>query len=382
MSIFSIYGMSIFVIYGLCFVFLYIVPATLFLRRLKIPGELRKLENLTVEPHYDKNKNVAFIKNNFDVFSFGLGRPLRGNYPLKILRRICINAENGKRYNPALYLSLYKKEHIRLLGNLFLASHIAPLIILFWPGFAPGDLFDILLSLQFMWYVLLVVLQRLLARNLDAFTEVFYRNWHDKLLNFDIISVNALKDRLFNETHSVSDTEINNITSKLKDAFSAPAAALLSASSVLAAALAEFSAGNRKGELVTAESVIASLDANLKRIELLCENLENAAALSKESYKDMHKFVHTNEITINAVNALADEFSGLRRTLAGHLDASGNTAIEKLAGIATALENNVNKTFMAIEETLKTNTQELSKTYEYFFDICRTITERQAEEDA
>ena len=364
---------TLFVIYGLWFIFLYITPAVLFLRSLKITRELKELQNLTVEPQYDKDKNVVFIKNNFNDFSIYLKKVAHGNFPLKILGRICADAGNGKRYNPAFYLSLYKRHYIKFLGNLFLASHIAPLVTIISAEFVVGNLFDILLSLQFIWYVLLIALHRLLAHNFDIFTEVFYLNWHDKILNFDAISIDALKDKLFKKSHSVSNAEIHKIVSELGEAFSTPVETLLSSSSILASALKDFAEEKQKGEIVTAESIVAAVDANFKRIGLLCENLESAAALSGETYKDLHNFVRTNKVTINAINKLADEFSRLRKTLAGNINTYETAAIEKLDEITTTLENNVNKTFTTIEEALKTNAQELSKTYERFFDICKTL---------
>jgi hypothetical protein len=369
---------TLFVKYGFCFIFLYIVPAAMFLRGLKITGELKELKNLVVEPLYDKDKKIVFIKNNFDKFSSGLRTVSRGNYPLKILRRICSDAENGKRYNPAFYLSLYERHYVRFLGNLFLASHIAPLTTFF----VKDNLFDALFFPQFLWYVLLVVLQRLLARNFDIFTETFYLHWYDKILNFDAISIDALKDKLFKESHSISTEEARKMLSKLEEAFSAQVGTLLSASSTLASALKEFTEEKRKGGIVTSESVLASLDANFKRIELLCENLENAAALSEESQQELHTFIRTNKVTINAINALADEFSSLRKVMAGYLNASETTALEKLSSITGTLENNVNKTFAAIEETLKANTRELSETYDRFFDISKTLIEHHAGERA
>jgi hypothetical protein len=370
------------VIYGLCFIFLYITPAVLFLRGLKITNELKEPQNLTIEPQYDKNKNIVFITNNFDNFSLDLKTVVRGNYPLKILGRICADAKSGKKYNPAFYLSLYKRHYIRFLGNLFLASHIAPVITIIAAKFAIGNLFDILLSLQFIWYILLIVLQRLLAYNFDIFMEVFYQNWHDKILNFDAISIDALKDKLFAESHSVSGVEIHKIVSELEEALSAPVRTLSSSSSILASALKELAEEKQKGEIVTAESIIAALDANFERVRLLCESLECTAALSGESYKELHNFVRTNKVTINAIDKLADEFSSLRKTLAGNMNTYETAAIEKLNEITTALENNVNRTFTTIEETLTTNAQELSKTYDRFFDICKTLSERRTEEDA
>jgi hypothetical protein len=374
--------MDMFVVYSVCFAVLYITPASLFLRRLKIAPALKELKNLTVSPQFDKENNAVSVKNNFSDFSSGLEKAARGSYPYKILRRVCEDSEKGKSCNPAFYLSLYKNHCGRFLGNLFLASHIAPFVVLTAAKFLslPFENFlDRLILFQFVWYFLIAVLRLLLARNFDMFTEIFYREWYNKLLNFDAISIDALKDTVFKDF--VSAAEINKTVSNLRETFSAPLETLSSSIPALASALEEAGGEKQKGALVTAESVIASFDASFKRIELLCKNLENAAALSEESYKELHTFAGANKDTINAINTLAGEFSALRTTLAGHISASENAAIEKLGGVTTALENNVNKMFAAMQETLNTNTQELSKTYERFFDICKTISEGLTEEE-
>jgi hypothetical protein len=372
---------NIFGIYGFCFVLLYVVPAAVFLRRLKMTADLKDLTGLAVFPQYDKDKNTVSVKNNFSDFSSGLEKKMRGNYPLTILRRVCADAENGKKYNPAFYVSLYKNHDNRFLGNLFLASHAAPLAILvlaFPFGNPPAALF----LFQFVWYVLLIALQRILVRTYDVFSEVFYRSWYDKLLNFDAISISALQERLSSELLSISGAELDKTISKLKEAFSAPAEALSASNTALASAINCLSNEKQKGALVTAESVITSLETVFNRVELFRENMEKTAALQEESFKDMRKFTGAGKLTINAINTLAAEFSSLRKTLANHSSASETAAIERLAGISSALEHNVNRTFTLMEETLTTNAKELSETYGRFSDICKTLSERQDEEEA
>jgi hypothetical protein len=267
------------------------------------------------------------------------------------------------------------------LGNVFLASHIAPVIVLILTQFSLDTMFDVLLSVQFIWYVLIIAGQRLLSGNYNVFTEMFYCNWYNKLLNFDMLSINALKEKLFNETYFVTPDEINKMLLETRNAFKEPVELLLSSSEKLSSALESFTGELQKYDLVTAESVVASIEEKVKSFESLCEQLENITLQSKESYTYLSKHVDKNKININAINTLANEFSDLRNTLAGYTNAAETAAIEKLADIASVLENNVSKTFATIEDTLKTNAVELSKSYDRFFEICKILVENQEKEN-
>jgi len=368
------------IVYGLCFIFAYLIPLTLFLRRLRTIPELKDLTNLISWPHYDKNNNVVSIQTNFDAFSAGLEKSIHKNFIFTILCRICADVKDGKRYDPSFYLSLYKRYQYQFLGNIFLASHIAPVILLFLNQLSLDNIFDVLLSLQFIWYVLIVAGQRLLSRNFNAFTEMFYCTWYNKLLNFDTLSINALKEKLFNETYFVTPDEINKILLEMQGAYKKPVELLLSSSENLSTALENFTNEMQKYDLVTVESVISSIEEKIKSFDSLGEQLENLISQSKEVYTNLLKYTDKNKIDINAINTLANEFSNLRNTLAGYTNTAETVAIEKLAVITSALENNVNKTFTTIEDTLKTNAIELSKSYDRFFEICKILIEDQEKE--
>jgi hypothetical protein len=368
---------DILTIYGLCFVFTYLVPLIIFFRRLRIFPELKELKNLNSEPKYDKDRNVVSIETNFDAFSGDLGKEVHKTHVFSVLKRICTDVKDGRRYNPSVYLSLYKKYQYRFLGNVFLASHIAPIIVLFMTQFSLDNLFDVLLSLQFMWYVLIIVSQRFISGNYYLFTEIYYCNWYNKLLNFDALSINALKERLFKETVFVTPDEIGKMLNQMQDTFKGPFEMLLLSSEKLSSALEVFIGELQKYDLVTAESIIVSLEEKIKRFEFICEQLENSVLLTKEAHGYLSNHIENNKIDINAINGLANEFSNLRSTLAGYTNTAETAAIEKLSGVTSTLENNVNKTFATIEETLKANAVELSKSYDQFFEICKMLINNQ-----
>ena len=367
----------IFTVYGLCFIFTYLIPLILFIRRIKILPELRELNKLVTELKYDKDNNVVSIKTNFDVFSAGLGKSIQKNYILKILSHICADVKDGKKYDPSFYLSLYKKYQYRFLGNVFLASHIAPVIILVLMQFSLDNIFDLLLSFQFIWYVLIIAEQRFLSFNHNLFTEIFYCNWYNKLLNYDVLSINALKEKLFNETYSFTPEEIKKILLEMQNVFKEPFELLLLSSEKLSSALVGFTNELQKYDLVTVESVIVSIEEKIKSFESLGKQLEDITLQSKESYANLIKFIEKDKIDINAINTLANEFSSLRNTLAGYTNTAEIASIEKLTDITLTLENSVNKAFTAIEDTLKTNAVELSKSYDRFFEICKIIIDNQ-----
>ena len=383
------------IVYGLCFIFTFLVPFAIFLRRMKMLPWLWDLENLVSEPQYDKDNNVLSIDNNFKEFSGNMGKSIHHNYFFKILSRICADVKDGNRYEPSFYLMLYRKYQYRFLGNIFLASHIAPVLFLLLRQFNfhnmfgvvlflrlnTGNMFGVLLFLQFIWYVLIIAGQRLLSGKYDLFTEMFYCGWYNKLLNFDMLSINALKKNLFSMTYFVTPDEINNILMETRNAFREPVELLLSSSQKLYSALETFTNDIRKFDLVTVESIIGSIEEKIKSFEELCEHLNKTTLQSEESYTYLLNFVDKSTIDINAINTLANEFSDLRKTLAGYTVTAETTAIEKLSNVTNTLEVNINKTFTAIEETLITNTVELSKSYNYFFELCKKLVEDQEKEN-
>jgi len=132
-----------------------------------------------------------------------------------------------------------------------------------------------------------------------------------------------------------------------------------------------------KNDLITAESIVVSLEDKIKRFKIICEQLENSASLSKESYNYLSKYIENNKIDINAITALANEFSNLRNTFARYTNTTETAAIEKLSNITSTFENKINKTFGTIEETLKENAAALTKSYDHFFEICKLLVENQ-----
>jgi hypothetical protein len=337
----------------------------------------KELKGLDSEPQYDKDSNVVLIKTNFSDFSKDINKNVRKNHVFKLLERICMDINNGKEVNPLFYLSLYRKYQYRFLGNLFLASHIAPVIVIFLSQFSLENLFDVLLSLQFIWYVLIIIIQRYISKNYYLFNEIYYCIWYNKLLNFDILSVNALKEKLFNESNFLTSSEINRIVSEMQNINITNIEKLASSNDKLSSVLEKLTSDLQKYDLVTAESIFYSLEEKINRFEILCEQLESSASLSKESYKYLTKIVETVKIDINAINMLANEFYNMRNTIANYTNTAETAAIEKLSGITSVLENNISKAFLAIEETIKANTIELSQSYDRFFELCKIIIENQ-----
>ena len=362
--------------YIVCFVFIYFIPMMIILRRLKILPELRELNHLITSPQYDKDKNVISIKSNITDFSNKYAGIMRKNYIFKILLLICNDINNGKKYNPMYYLSLHKNYINRSIGYIFLFSHLAPLLLFIFM-FEPFDYFiDLMIFRQFIWYILIIALHQFLIKKYNSFTEIFYSRWFNTLLNYDLLSINALKEKLFHETYFITPEEIKDLLIDIQNSFKEPLKTLMISSEKLFFALEKLSNDIQNENVITSESIIKIFDDNINKSNELCLQMENITSLTKGSQYELLKYVENNKIDINTINSLSNELSNLRKYLLAFMENHENVAIENLSNVTYYLETNINKTFEAIEDTLKANTEKLSKSYDNFFELCKLLTEK------
>ncbi|GMO52844.1 MAG: hypothetical protein Pg6C_19020 [Treponemataceae bacterium] len=359
------------VIYTISF-FSLSLSAVLFLRRTIITDALKELRGLTFEPHCDENSNSVIVKNNFTEFYTGIPKALRFNYPLLMLKKICADIEESKNYNGAWYLSLYKKYHTGFLGRLFIASLIAPIVALITAD-DEYSLVPLIIALQCVVFLLFGILFLILFRNFDAFTKIFYQQWYDTLLNFDAMRTEALQGKFFEESDYLSGEELKNTLQELQNVYSLQIDFLSKAVSELASSLQQLADEKNKGEIVTIETIVNSLEANFKRIGEMCSYFESAVKTLELSYKELIDFTGADKPTISAVNNLVVEFSELRKTLSSYASASENAAIKKLDDISAALEATVDKTFTTIDSTIQRNAEYLFESYKRFFELCKTL---------
>ena len=364
-----------FVIYGICFIITFVIPLLVFFRRIKIFKELKELKNLNTELIFDKDRNVVAIKNNIKKFNRELEMNIDNNHIYNILERICNDVHDGKKYNPSFYLSLYKKIQYRFIGNIFLVSHIAPIILfIFKYNFAYYS-FNGLFLLQFVWYILIIATNYYISRQYFSFSEVFYCNWYNKLLNFDTLSINDLKEKYLNGNYYITTEQIERMLLEIKQTFNEPLEMLSSSIEKQSSTLQVFNEEIQKYNLVNIESLIVNIDENIKRFESLSKLLEDSTIYLKDSSNYLSKSIENRKIDINAINSLAGEFYKLRNTIIENKSNMETVIIEKLTSVTSVLENNINKTFTSIEETLKMNATELEKSYNEFFEICKLIVD-------
>ncbi|GHV78313.1 hypothetical protein AGMMS49944_01040 [Spirochaetia bacterium] len=363
-------------VYSLGFIFLFLLPVIIFFRRIRITKELKDLTGLSLEPEYSPDANTLIVKNNAAEFANSLDKKMKKNHILKILNRICKDAENGKIANKEFYLFLYKSLQNKFLANIFLASFIVPAILLIAQLNNSGiSNVELLFTVQFIWYVLIAALKRVLEGNYEAFAEHFYINWYEMILNLDSIVINAISLKLSEETNSTSIVLLNNTIANLQNVYSQQSENLAKSNETLAQKLENLTASRMNGEIVSIENIIQALDKNNGSIETLYKNLNNIALSMEEWKKSMPKLTATNSINIEAMNKLSDGLNQFRHSIIEQSNCTEKEVAHILGNITTDLQNNVNRTFTNIEETLTKNAAELSKSYERFFEICKILSE-------
>ncbi|GMO17256.1 MAG: hypothetical protein Pg6A_03550 [Termitinemataceae bacterium] len=359
---------AIIIVYGIYFILL-IAAAVWFLRRCVITNTLESLRGLSVQAQCNEADNIVLIKNNFAEFYLGIPGTQKNNFPLLLLKQICADVEEGKNYSGGWYLSRYKKYHTKFLTAVILISFAAPLLAIFAAGIA-GDSEYIavpLIAFQSVYFLLTGILRCMLARNFDLFTGVFYKEWYDKLLNFDAMRFSIIQNKF-------SEEKLRGILSEMQSVYTAQSEALVKANTELAAQIQRLADEKQKGSIITVEGVTSAFEANLSRIEAFCANIEASAGALETSFKTLPDFTGKNKNALNTVNKMAGEFAELRETLLTHTSAGETAAIEKFDAISAALETDVHKTWTNIDETLTRNAKELSDSYEHFFELCKTLT--------
>ena len=90
---------------------LFLLPLMIIFKLTSVIPKIANLEGLELKPRMSNNNVVFSIETNYDDFisNTGIGNSaIKFNIITKILNIMCNDANNGKKYNPKLYLSVLK----------------------------------------------------------------------------------------------------------------------------------------------------------------------------------------------------------------------------------------------------------------------------------
>jgi hypothetical protein len=327
------------------------------------------LSNLKLQAVFDNQKdNVVSISSDFPGFLKNLEKT-KNNLVIRILRRMCNDAKSGLRLNPNVYILNYKDMCRGFVFYIFLSAHI-PFIALY---LIDADFISKLIFMQSSSYVLILLLKKSTDHKTSLFCKNFYTHWYDKILNFDLIAINALKPAVL----SALNTEINNNLLAAVKSFAQEDEAqfnkLAFAAQDLSLHLEKFTELQNGNGSITADKITHSLDNILKKIIELNADFDKMNGVMTTSFSNLVSISDNNKLDINAMNQNACLLRELKDAFVSYQSEALSPALAHLQKISSSLENDISKTFASIDTTISTNTEKLLSSYERFFEICETF---------
>jgi hypothetical protein len=360
------------VIYILWFLFLYILPAIVLFKMTAITPDMMELRGLTLIPRFNAEKEAMSLDNNFHGF-LSLYPHLKkiNNIVIKILQRMCNDAEKGNVFNPNVYILKYKNTLDRFAGYVFLGTFIPFLMVLI----LDNDSIYNLLVIQAVCLVLILILHRLLSYRFEIFQEIFWKHWYDKILNFDLISINMIRPYLLNMQESPETNALLSAVKKLAETVEKQSDLLMNNTNDMSLKLDEFIRLQKPREGITCQNTADSLNDTLKKTAEIGANLDDVCEKIERSLNSLIKITEKDKLDINTINKNASLLSEIKKLFTAYRSEALSAEISNLQKVTSILENNISNVFALIDETIKTNASGLSASYGKFSELCKKFTD-------
>ena len=157
-----------------------LVPHIIIFIITSVNQKLITLKGLELKPCWNNNANILSIESNYDEFIKGVSnseKPEKFNVIIKILKTMCDDVKNGKRYNSELYLSMLKTAYDRFFSVMLLLSFFPVLaIIIKTEGFILEYVYYLLL-MQLSCTSFILLLNIVVKSKYYKFRELFLRTW-------------------------------------------------------------------------------------------------------------------------------------------------------------------------------------------------------------
>jgi hypothetical protein len=355
-------GIVIYILWG---VFLFLFPALVFVRFLALPEKLISLEGLAVKPYFDKEKDVTRADTNYDKFMAavcsGKASVWKKNIPLVILGVLCRDAHNGVKYHPELYLARYKNSVRHFTAYIFLGSFLPSLLLLFkFLFFYEPENIPIVIVLQACCLVLVFFLYRILYYLFESFEAVFYKNWFDKILNFDVLTIRELRPRALDSLAAVFQQDI---WQKINEG-----------SAALARQIEKFNNFRERGRELSGEGLVETAQSKIAMLGELSAALEAICDKADAALKSLALLARRNKADINAITENTAKLIELKDLMLNWRNNSQDAELDALHKVTEKLEHGITQVFSNMEQTVELNARELSASFERFSDACRSLS--------
>ncbi|MDR1459352.1 MAG: hypothetical protein LBI60_03985, partial [Bacteroidales bacterium] len=308
------------------------------------------LKGLVLKPRL-KDGNIVSISSDFAAFMKENTNLENSNIVIKMLKTMCNDADKGVCFNPGLYLSNFRATLRKFILWVLLGNH-GPLIVLLFLYIMP--LFEII-NYQVCCYFLTYILEMALQYKYAQFTRLFYANWYDKILNFDLLTVNMIRNDTEKIKELSSTQDLLEIVDKFTTTNSVLSNGLMDSTAMLSARLDEFLNIQQKSNGINTQTILISLDDCIKKFTEVHKSMQGIAENAENSLDNLTKLSESKEDEINAINKNTDILSDLRERFKTYQSEAFSSELTHLQKITESLENNVSKAFLSIDTAIIQN---------------------------
>jgi hypothetical protein len=359
----------VYIVWGVLF---YLIPLIVFAKRAAINEELATLTGLILKPLYnDKERKIISINHNYDEFFKSNTEMSDKNFAWIVLSEICRNIKAGNMVQTDYYISKYRRLCNTFVGYIFLSAQI-PFIYNVIQNGQWG--FSFILITHTFACVLVIILKMYSEKYVSKFTDNLYRNWYDKLLNFDLIVINDLKPSILNALHS---EEQNNLHAAINsfDKMNGERNTVLSQSiQMLSDKLDEFIIFKKDEDGITPKTIADSLENSLEKLNETATSLISVSDNASASVSELLNIANSNKEFLNIVNKNAKQITDLKKSMENYNKEALREELSHLQKVTETLDNSINNAYISIENTVTRNTEELIRDYEQYFSICERFS--------
>jgi hypothetical protein len=357
------------IVYTIWFLILFLIPVIIFLKYTGIYVELLDLKGLKLTPKL-LDGNITGVSGNYKEFIAGHPNFKKNNVILKLFINICNDAENGFSYNPNLYISSYKSTLQKFALWMLLGSH-TPLIFLL---LVKGVLFSQIVKYQACCYILVYMLEMIIQYKLARFSKVFYANWYNKILNFDLLTIKLIRNDVDQIKNLSNSHDLLEAVNRFEESNNELANSLLSHSKMLSEKLDDLINLQNRMNGINAQSILLSLDDSIIKYREINAHIQVISENIRNSFESITKLSKERKDEINTINKNSELLSNLREQFTNYQSEAFRIELAQFQEIAASLDANVNKAFNSASNVIMQNFERLENGYDKFFDMCKELS--------
>jgi hypothetical protein len=221
--------------------------------------------------------------------------------------------------------------------------------------------------------VLILLLKKSIDHKISKFCQNFYTFWYDKILNFDLVAINELKPTVLSALNSEINDKLLTAVKSFSEDDEKRCSMLINSTNNLSLKLDEFNQLQKENTIISAQSVVNSLDDILSKSSELNNIFDKTNAELNDLLPNLIKISNKKKLDINAINQNAALLYDLKQSFSSYKSKALSLELTHLEKVTSSLENDIDRTFTSIDATITKNTENLLVAYEKFFAICETF---------